>query len=273
MIRGERRLSEIVRQQWNEAARSFVEFVRSGKNYYAEYLNGPALKQMVGDVKGKQVLDIGCGEGFLSRHFAKAGAVVTAVDISEALVEAAKGEEQRHPLGVRYIAADAAKLSMLGDESFDVAYCHMALMDIEDYEAAIGEVSRVLRKGGRFVAVIEHPCFNVRTIDGRMIGGWETRLREDGSKEYLYYRVEDYLQRHIFTSEWKHERLPSSFVTTGFHRTLSDYVNTLNKHGLVVTMFDEPQPMEEGVRLHPPMAKHYRVPQSLVIESTKIVLK
>jgi len=261
---------DTVKRQWNEAAKSFIEFVRSGKNYYAEYLNGPALKQMVGNVKGKQVLDIGCGEGFLSRHFAKMGAQVTAVDISEALIEAAKEEEQRNPLGIRYIAADAANLNMLGDESFDIAYCHMALMDIEDYRAAIGEVSRVLRKGGRFAAVIEHPCFNTRAIDGKPVAGWETRLHDDGSKEYLYYRVESYQQRHRFISEWKHDRLPYSFVTTGFHRTLSDYVNTLTKHGLAITRFDEPQPMEEGVKLHPPMAKHYKVPQSLVIEATKI---
>lgn len=265
-------MSEITKRQWNEAAKSFVEFVRSGKNYYAEYLNGPALKRVVGDVKGKEVLDIGCGEGFLSRYFAEAGAEVTAVDISEALIEAAIEEEQRHPLGVTYVATDAANLDMLESESFDVASCHMALMDIADYEAAIGEVSRVLKKGGRFVAVIEHPCFNTRTLDGKPVSGWETRLREDGSKEYLHYRVGEYFTRHSYTWEWRHERLPSGFVTTGFHRTLSDYVNALSKHGLAVTKFDEPQPMEEGVRLHPPMAKHYRVPQSLVIEATKISL-
>ena len=39
------------RKQWNKGAESWVEFVRSGKNYYAAYLNGPALKQMVGSVK------------------------------------------------------------------------------------------------------------------------------------------------------------------------------------------------------------------------------
>ena len=48
-------------KRWNDAAESWVEFVRSGKNYYSEYLNGPALKRMIGDVEGKTVLDIGCG--------------------------------------------------------------------------------------------------------------------------------------------------------------------------------------------------------------------
>ncbi len=260
------------RKQWNKAAKIWVEFVRSGKNYYAEYLNGPALKRMVGSVRGRRMLDIGCGEGYFSRFFAKAGAEVIGIDLSDALIKAAKEEEERHPFGVKYLAADATNLNMLDSEIFDVVYCHMALDDIADYEGAIAEVSRVLKPRGRFVVVMVHPCFSIRSSDGKIIGYWETRLHEDGSKEYLYYRVEDYLRRHNYTCEWKHNRLTSSFVTTGFHRPLSDYVNALTKHGLAVTRLEEPKPLEEGVRLHPPMKKHYRVPQSLVIEATKTAL-
>ncbi len=264
-------MDEVIRQQWNEAARSWVEFVRSGKNYYSEYLNGPALKQMIGNVKGRRVLDIGCGEGYCSRLFAKAGAEVTGIDISEALIKAAIEEEQRNPLGVKYFVADAARLNMLDLESFDIAFCYMAMGDIEDYEGAIAEASRVLKTGGRFVVLMEHPCFVFpRVLDGKVVSGWKTRIREDGSKEYLYYWIDSYFQRHSYTFEWKHDRLPSSFVTTGFHRTLSDYVNALIKHGLAIIRLNEPQPMEEGVRVHPPMKKHYRVPQSILIETIKI---
>lgn len=258
-------------KQWNDAAESWVEFVRSGKNYYSEYLNGPALKRMIGDVEGKTVLDIGCGEGYLSRFFAKAGAKVTGIDISQGLVDAAVKEEEKHPFGIKYFVADAADLNMLKSESFDVAYCFMALMDIRDYEGAISEASRLLNEGGRFIVLIEHPCFTfARFLDGKVVSDWETRVREDGSREYLFYWVADYLRRHSYAVEWKHDRLSSSFVTTGFHRTLSDYVNALTKVGLVVTRLDEPQPREEGVRVHPPMKKHYRVPQSVVIETSKV---
>ena len=257
---------------WNAGSVSWVDFVRSGKNFYSEYLNGPALKRMVGDVEGKRVLDVGCGEGYLSRFFAKEGAEVVGVDLSDALIKAAMEEEERHPLGVRYFVADAVDLNMLESESFDVAFCYMALMDIRDYKGAISEASRVVRIGGRFVVLIEHPCFElVRFLDGKAVSGWETRLKEDGSKEYLYYWVADYLRRHSYAVEWKHDRLSSSFVTTGFHRTLSDYVNALTEHGLIVTRLDEPQPLEEGIRFHPPMKKHYRVPQSMVIETTKMI--
>ncbi|RJS89544.1 class I SAM-dependent methyltransferase [Candidatus Bathyarchaeota archaeon] len=263
-------LNETIRRQWNKGAKSWVEFVRSGRDYYKEHLNGPALKRMVGNVRGKRVLDVGCGEGYFSRVFARMGAEVTGIDISEALIEAAREEEREHPLGVKYFVADAADLGMLESESFDIAFCHMALSDIADYEGAIAEVSRILKVEGRFVIVMEHPCFSTRFMEGKKVSGWEIRLGRDGSKEYLYYRVEDYLRRHSYTWEWKHDRLPYSFVTTGFHRTLSDYVNTLTKNGLVITRLDEPQPLEEGVRIHPPLRKHYRVPFSLVIEATKI---
>jgi SAM-dependent methyltransferase len=264
-------LSAEDRKRWNEGATSWVEFVRSGKNYYTEYLNGPGLKRMIGDVEEKKVLDMGCGEGCFSRFFAKEGARVVGIDLSDALIRAAMDEEERQPLGVKYFVADAANLNMLEPESFDIAFCYMALLDIRDYEGAISEASRVLKTGGRFVVLMEHPCFTLyRVLDGRAVTGWETRLCEDGSKEYLYYWTADYLRRHSYTVEWKHDRLPTSFVTTGFHRTLSDYVNAMNKRDLVVTGLDEPQPLEEGVKLHPPMKKHYRVPQSIIIEATKM---
>jgi ubiquinone/menaquinone biosynthesis C-methylase UbiE len=264
--------SESTKRQWDEAAKSWVKFVREGKNYYSEYLNGPALKRMMGDVKGKRVLDIGCGEGYFSRFFATVGAKVTGVDISGSLVNEAVEEEKRHPLGVEYFVADAANLNMLESDSFDLAFCYMALMDIQNYEGAISEASRVLKTGGRFVALIEHPCFEVsRALNGKMVCGWKKSVGKDGLEEYMYYWISDYFTRHSYTSEWKHNRLTSSFVTTGFHRTLSDYVDAMTKGGLVITKFDEPQPLEQGVRLHSPMKKHYRIPHSIAIEAVKTV--
>lgn len=72
----------------------------------------------------------------------------------------------------------------------------MALMDIEDYESVIGEASRVLRLGGRFVFALTHPCFESRSLDGAEVCGWETRISPDGTKEHLFLRVRDYFRRH-----------------------------------------------------------------------------
>jgi len=257
------------RRQWNKAAKSWVQFVRNGKNYYAEYLNGPALKEAVGNVKGKKVLDIGCGEGYFSRFFASKGAEVTGVDLSKSMIKEAIEEEGNRSLRIKYFVANAADLRMLGSGTYDVAYCHMSLDDIADYEGAIAEASRVLKAGGRFVILMEHPCFDTRSLKGKMVGGWKTRLRQDGSEEHLYYRVEDYFQRHSYICEWKMKRLASSFVTTSFHRTLSDYSNALAKNGFVITKLNEPKPLK-GTSVHPGMKKHQRIPFSLVIVATKV---
>ena len=163
-------MDEIVRKQWNEAAGSFIGFVRNGKNYYSEYMNLPALVRAVGEVRGKRVLDMGCGEGSSTRIF-EAGAEITGIDFSEVMIKAAVEEEERNPLGIRYIIADAANLIMLESGSFDIAFCYMAIMDIADFERAIAEAARVLKRGGRLVIVMVHPCFDTRFMDGRMVGG------------------------------------------------------------------------------------------------------
>ena len=268
--------SNLVKRRWDEAAKTWVKFVREGKDYYREYLNGPALKRMMGEVERKKVLDIACGEGYFSRFFATVGAKVTGIDISSSLVSEAIEEEKRHPLGVKYIEADAANLSMLKSDSFDLAFCFMALMDIENYEGAISEASRILKMNGRFVAVIEHPCFvRHRVLNGKTVCDWKKRIGEGQTDKWSgeYYWISDYFTRHSYASEWKHSRLQSSFVTTGFHRTLSDYVNTMTKRGLVITKLDEPKPLEQGVKLHAPMEKHYRIPHSILIEAVKTVSK
>ena len=257
-------------QEWTKAARAWVRFVRNGLNYYSEFLNGPVLKRMLGHLAGKTTLDIGCGEGFWSRWCAAAGARVTAIDRSVGLIGAAQDEEARRPLGIKYLVADAAKLDVLDSETFDIAFCFMAIMDIQDHEGTFSEVSRVLRPRGRFVMVLEHPCFTSgRSIDGKLVSGWETLPKAEGATDFLYYWIADYLRPHSYPCVWKHDRLKSSFVTTGYHRPLSDYIGALAKNGFVITDLEEPQPLKQGVKVHPSMSKHYRVPQSLAISTVK----
>jgi len=261
----------LVRRQWNEAVEVWVENVRGGGDHYREFMNGPAFKRMVGDVGGKRVLDLACGEGYFSRYFTEEGADVTGIDISEEMIRAAVEEEMRSPLGIEYHVADAADLGILGSGSFDAVISFMALMDMPNYESAIREVARVLKFGGRFVFILIHPCFGwARTIDGETVCDWERVLHEDGSKEYLYLKVYDYFQEHSWEVEWRNERWPQDFKTTQFHRTLSDYVNTLGQNGLCIAKMEEPRPVSDGAELPPTMIKLFRVPHTILIEARKL---
>ncbi len=261
---------DAVRRRWDDAVKVWVEKVRSGSDVYREYMNGPAFRGMVGDVGGLRVLDLACGEGYWARVFAGMGAEVAGVDFSGEMIGAAVDEEGREPLGVEYHMADASDLGMFGEGEFDLVYSFMALMDIPGYESAIGEAARVLRDGGRFVAIFLHPCFSwARTRDGEVVCDWERVVHDDGGKGYLYLKIYDYFQRHQYRIVWRDERFPEGFTTTQFHRTLSDYVNALGGSGLYVSRMEEPRPIRE-TDIPSRMMKLFRVPHSILIETRKV---
>lgn len=76
---------------------------------FREHVERYTLFELLGDVGGKTVLDLACGEGFYTRLLSQAGArQVTGVDVSAAMIELAEAEERRQPLGCAYVCADAA---------------------------------------------------------------------------------------------------------------------------------------------------------------------
>ena len=89
------RRKESIEKEWNDAAESWADFVRKGKDYYRDELNNPATFKLIGDVRGRLVLDLACGEGYNTRILARKGAKVTGVDFSEKLIELAKREESK----------------------------------------------------------------------------------------------------------------------------------------------------------------------------------
>ncbi|MEW5937923.1 MAG: class I SAM-dependent methyltransferase, partial [Candidatus Thermoplasmatota archaeon] len=128
-------------RQWDAASDAWADFVRTGKDWTREYLNNPAMFRMLGNIRGKKVLDLGCGEGYNTRLMAKKGARVTGVDFSKEMIKLAIAEEKKRSQGIDYIVSDAADLRKLQNDSFDIVASFMALQDIEDYRGAIKETS------------------------------------------------------------------------------------------------------------------------------------
>ena len=100
---------------------------------------------------GEAVLDVACGTGLVARLAAGAvGAAgsVTAIDLAPDMIEVAAASEPPEGARIEWQQGDAASLP-LPDQSFDVVLCQMGLMFIEDKAAAVAEMYRVLRPGGR----------------------------------------------------------------------------------------------------------------------------
>jgi len=243
-----------------------------GKDYFREEMNNPAALKMVGNVKDKHLLDLSCGEGYNTRILAKKGARVVGVDFSQRMIKLARQREKRDRLGIRYYVSDAADLKELQSECFDVVTCFMALMDIERYEDAISQVARVLKKNGRFVFSITHPCFEYGdTVSGEPIAEWKYEDGKENATEGKpgHLEIRRYFGITRCEVSWDMNRLVKPFQTTAFHRTLTDYFRALHKSGLVVTRLVEPKPTSRGVSEYPSLRKHVLIPHSIIIEAMR----
>ncbi len=152
---------------WEEIADFWDGRMAEGNAFHRELVSPSALRLLAID-PGERVLDVACGNGQFSRELAGLGATVIAADISPTFVERARARTAELPLEVAdrvtYHVADAtdeeALVALGGGEPFDAAVSNMALMDIPDIDPLFRAVARVLRPGGRFVATLQHPCFN-----------------------------------------------------------------------------------------------------------------
>ena len=146
-----------------------------------------SLFRMLGDVTGRSVLDLACGEGFYARLLKKAGAAtVTGVDISPAMIALAEAAERSEPLGIDYRCCDVAKLPDIG--RFDLvtaAYLLHYAPDVQALRAMCARIAGQLRPGGRLVAINENPEQAGKNYAGYTQYGFNKSLRgpqQDGAQ-------------------------------------------------------------------------------------------
>ena len=103
--------------------------------------------------KGKKVLEIGCGAGIDLARFAAGGAVVTGVDLSQTAIDLAKKNFELRGFQGTFRVADGEALED-ADDSYDVVYVHGVLQYTADARQMAREANRVLKPGGRFIAMV-----------------------------------------------------------------------------------------------------------------------
>lgn len=184
----------------------------------------PVVKELLGSVKGKKVIEIGCGNGYFSRALAKRGAKVIALDVSSKMIAIASAEEKKKPLGIVYLTRDAARLQGIKRDSFDLAVANMMFMDVANIEAAIKEIGRVLKPNGKLIFSILHPAFMFDGTWGDIKG-----------KHRFGRIVWRYLNPYIDINHWDGRRLN----TKGYVRPLEFYMKALRSAGFAVTDFRE----------------------------------
>ena len=255
-----------VAENWDRNAPLWAEQVRSGHDIFREHWNNPAFLEFAGDLRGRSVLDAGCGEGYNTRIFARRGVRMTGVDLSQQMLDFAREEERREPLGIRYERASFTNLANFGDETFDAVISTMALMDGPDFAGAMREIARVLRRGGMLAYSILHPCFMTRGM------GWI----KDDSGRVIKWGVADYFNDEPQIEYWKFGHAPNAdqhenFAVPRFDRTLAYYINSTIASGLTLAEIREPRAPESACAAFPESFRKWRdhIPLFLHVRALK----
>ena len=179
-----------------------------------------SFMKLLGDVAGKTVIDVACGEGYLSRRVRKAGAAqVVGIDISERMIDLANTQEAADPLGIRYRVEDARET--VPEQQFDVAISGW-LLDYAGTRAELATmchgVARSLKPGGRFVTDMTNPAlYDMKIPDYRKYGF--TISREDRARDGAPIRITTYLEDSTFDIENRYlpiDAYEPAFAVAGF---------------------------------------------------------
>jgi len=191
---------------------------------------------------------------------------MTGVDLSAKMIEYARAEEVRKPMGIHYQRASYTNMELFKSGSFDAAISTMALMDGPDFPGAMREIARVLRPGGTLAFSILHPCFATKGMS------W---IRDDTGR-VIKFTVADYFNDEPWIEHWKFGHAPNAsevqeFGVPRFDRTLADYINPIMAAGLRLEEIREPRAPESACGLHPEAFRKFRdhIPLFFYVRASK----
>ena len=153
---------------WDE--KGFLNILKAARNPWNVPYFQRILTQLWIDPKGKRALDVGCGGGLLAEEFARMGYPVTGIDPSDKSLEVARAHATHNGLHIDYRLRYGHELAF-ENETFEVVYCCDVFEHIQNWDAVIGEIERVLKPNGVFLYDIVNRTTLARFLD---VAGVET---------------------------------------------------------------------------------------------------
>lgn len=218
---------------YDRNVRLYVDFVDKwlpAEDGLFRKLLGEFERLLAGRLDGARVLDLACGEGYLSRFLAPLGPrSVLGIDLSSQLVDIAN--ERNDAPNSSFAVGDAMRLDDVGEASIDVVVSQMAMMDIADHRAVFDAVRRVIVPDGMFAFSLLHPAFESPHNEPE-----QPRLELDADGEPVGVVVRSYnVEGH-----WQSGASGLRGHVGSYHRMLSTYINDLLDAGFALDRLVEP---------------------------------
>lgn len=226
---------ELIAEGFNEAAPSKAENA---------YIEQPAMRKAVGDVKGLKILDAGCGPGILAEYLTHEGAKVVGFDISPKMVELAK---KRVPNNAMFFVADMANpLPIDRNGEFDLVVASLSIDYIKDWSVLLSEFNRLLKVNGKFIFTVQHP-----------IGSWN------------WYRPNSAFGVQYVEKEWKHFT-EKPVIMPDYYRAFGEIINPLISAGFKILKVEDLKPID-ALRMVDPFkfSKYSKLATFMCVEVVK----
>ncbi len=176
----------------------------------------PYMLSVFDDFKGKNVLDAGCGSGFYSLYALKQKASVTAVDLSESMLDYVKKKDKKKR--IKFYQADLSRgLPFIEPESQDYIISALFLHYIENWDTLVKDFYRVLKPGGKLYISTHHPF-----------------------SDYNYFKKENYFKKYFVEDVWGKTLKP--FKVHFYIRPLTDILKPFLDADFVIRNIEEPLP-------------------------------
>ena len=211
----------------------------------------PVLRALLPELRGRRVLDLGCGYGWFCRWAREAGAAqVVGIDLSEKMLARAGADTQ--DAAIAYRRADLETLA-LPPGGFDLVYSALAFHYIADFDRLAAQMHAALAAGGSLVCSVEHPIYSAPAEPK-----WSVNAA--GQKTWP---VDHYLEEGPRSTDW----LAKGVIKQ--HRTIGTYVNTLLRAGFALSHLEEWGPTEAQIAAQPSLADERQRPMFLLLAARR----
>jgi ubiquinone/menaquinone biosynthesis C-methylase UbiE len=225
------------KELYRKVAKVYHDFRVSGKAVVNEQIINPAALKALGSVKGKRVLDLGCGTGIISLKLKKRGAKVSGIDLSPDMIEIARS----YAKGIEFKVGPAEKLPYKAGY-FDATLALLVFDYIKDIDRALREVWRVTKRGGYFVIAMRNPIATASSkvrIRGR-------KLDSTSIRKFDRYFVE----RQVAHQWWTHDKR-LKVTEYDLHRTYQTIIRAFIRNGFTIVDYIDPKMVGSTRRRHP----------------------
>lgn len=214
---------------WQSSGQWYNEIVGQKGHHYHQTLIIPKSLRLLAmeNSPSNSLLDLACGQGVLSRHIPNK-AIYYGIDAAQSLIKAAN--QYPHPSHHTFIQADATQILPLKKSDFTHASIILALQNIEHPQQVFKNVSKYLNSKGKFLIVINHPCFRIPRQSS-----WQI----DPNSKIQYRRIDSYMSSMKIPIQTHPSRGEKSPQTWSFHYPISSYCQWLSEEGFVVQNIEE----------------------------------